>query len=50
MVLFAIEEIEKIVFSCDGNKAPGADKFSMAFFQENWDLIKGDLRESLRNF
>lgn len=34
---FTIEEIKNVVFSCDGNKSPNADRFSMAFFQENWD-------------
>ena len=24
-------------FSCDGNKAPSAEGFSIAFFPENWD-------------
>lgn len=33
---FTIEEIKKVVFSCNGKKAPGADEFSMAFFQEIW--------------
>ena len=32
VVPFTIEEIKKIVLSCNGNNAPGANRFSMAFF------------------
>ena len=39
MVLFTLEGIKKVVFSCDGNKSPNVNEFSMAFFQENWNLI-----------
>lgn len=32
---FSLDEIKKVVFSCDGNKFSGADGFSMTFFKEN---------------
>ena len=32
VVLFTLEEITKIIFSCDGNKSPNVDEFSMVFF------------------
>lgn len=43
VVLFTWDEIEKAVFNCDRNKTPSADGFSMDFFQDIWNLIKGDL-------
>lgn len=36
----SLEEIKTAVFSCEGGKSHGADGFSMAFLQKNWDLIK----------
>lgn len=50
VALFTLEEITKVVFSCDGNKFPSADGLSMAFFQENLDLIKGDLEGVFKEF
>ncbi|TYK22164.1 peptidyl-prolyl cis-trans isomerase CYP23 isoform X1 [Cucumis melo var. makuwa] len=50
VVPFTIEVIEKVVFNCDGNRALGADGFSMAFFQDDWDLIKGDLEGVFKEF
>ena len=50
MVPFTIEVIKKVVFNCDGNRALGAYGFSMAFFQDDWDLIKGDLEGVFKEF
>jgi hypothetical protein len=32
----------EVIKGMDGDKAPGPDRFSMAFFQECWGVIKGD--------
>jgi hypothetical protein len=34
----------------DGDKAPGPDSFSMAFFKECWDVLRGDIMEVFREF
>jgi hypothetical protein len=34
----------------DGNKAPGPDGFSMAFFQACWGVLKEDIRAVLADF
>ena len=38
------------VFECDGNKAPGPDEFSMAFFQSQWDTVKTDIMKVFKEF
>lgn len=40
---FPEEEIKKTVFESDGSKAPDPNVFTLAFFQECWDIVKGDL-------
>uniref|UniRef100_A0A803QQM3 Reverse transcriptase domain-containing protein n=1 Tax=Cannabis sativa TaxID=3483 RepID=A0A803QQM3_CANSA len=47
---FEEEEVRNIVFSCEGNKAPGPDGFSLAALQNNWETIKYDLMEVFRAF
>jgi hypothetical protein len=39
---FEEREVWKVIKGMDGDKAPGPDGFSMAFFQGCWDVIKGD--------
>ncbi|PON32619.1 hypothetical protein PanWU01x14_359880 [Parasponia andersonii] len=36
-------EIRRVIFDCDGNKAPCLDGFTIAVFQANCDIIKEDL-------
>lgn len=43
VALFSLNEIRSLVFVCDRNKSPGPDDFSIAFFQDNQDIIKDDL-------
>lgn len=45
-----MEEIRKVVFSLEGGDAVDLDGFIMAFFQENWELIKEDIDEVLSEF
>lgn len=40
---FSEAEIQDAIWGCDGNKAPGPDGFTMAYFTEFWDVIKADL-------
>nr|CAN67392.1 hypothetical protein VITISV_041596 [Vitis vinifera] len=40
---FIEEEISKIIFQLDRDKAPGPDGFTIAVFQDCWDVIKEDL-------
>jgi hypothetical protein len=41
---FGMEEIERVVKDCDGNKNPGPDGFNFAFIKAMWNLIKGEIR------
>ncbi|RVW53977.1 LINE-1 retrotransposable element ORF2 protein [Vitis vinifera] len=40
---FTEEEISKAIFQLDRDKAPGLDGFTIAVFQDCWDVIKKDL-------
>ncbi|CAN1315223.1 LINE-1 retrotransposable element ORF2 protein [Linum perenne] len=45
-----LEEIETVVKSCEGNKSPGPDGFSMEFFKRNWETVKHDVFRALFDF
>ena len=47
---FDLEEIKKAVFSCDRDKSPGSDGYTMAFFQDCWDIVKEDLFRFFEEF
>ncbi|KAJ9693494.1 hypothetical protein PVL29_012324 [Vitis rotundifolia] len=40
---FTEEEISKAIFQLDRDKAPGPDGFTIAVFQDCWDVVKEDL-------
>jgi hypothetical protein len=40
---FDEEEIAKVVQGCNGDKAPGPDGFSLAFFQHCWSIVRTDV-------
>ena len=40
---FTEEEISKAIFQLNRDKAPGPDGFTIAVFQDYWDVIKEDL-------
>lgn len=35
---------------CDGDKAPGPDGFTMCVFKECWEIIVGDVKQTIHNF
>lgn len=37
---FSLDELEKAVDSCDGNKCPWPDGFNFNFIKAFWELIK----------
>ena len=40
---FLEEEVRYAIFQLNRDKAPGSDGFTMALYQECWDVIKEDL-------
>uniref|UniRef100_A0A5B7BIZ0 Reverse transcriptase domain-containing protein n=1 Tax=Davidia involucrata TaxID=16924 RepID=A0A5B7BIZ0_DAVIN len=47
---FSEEEVVAGLNSCEGDKAPGPDGFSMAFFQQCWPTIKEDMMAVFHHF
>jgi len=47
---FEEEEVRNVVSAMDGDKVPGPDGFSMAFFKECWDVLRGDIIEVFQEF
>jgi hypothetical protein len=47
---FEENEVWKVVRKMKGNKAPGPDGFSMAFFQTCWEVIKKDTIAVFKEF
>jgi hypothetical protein len=47
---FEEKEVWEVIKSMDRDKAPGPDRFSMAFFQECWNVIKGDFMAVFSKF
>jgi len=43
MAPFTEKEIRDAIFDMEHNKAPGPDGFPAEFYQQFWDVIKGDL-------
>jgi hypothetical protein len=43
--LYTEEEVKKVVFQMEHNKAPGPDGFPAEFYQNFWEVIKSDLLE-----
>ena len=49
-VPFTKEEVLGALLGCSGDKAPGPNGFSMAFWQFAWDFVKDDVMSFLREF
>lgn len=47
---FGEQEIKECVFACAGDKAPGPDGFTMAFFIQCWEVVKMDVIATIQNF
>ena len=47
---FTEEEVFRALSSCCGEKAPGPDGFSMAFWQFSWDFVKEEVMNFFRQF
>jgi hypothetical protein len=47
---FEEEEVRKSVMAMEGDKAPGPDGFSIAFFQVCWEVVKEDVMKVFREF
>ena len=48
--LFSEEEVFEALVACCGEKAPGPDGFSMAFWQFAWDFVKKEVMNLFRQF
>eukprot|EP00253_Pinus_taeda_P020290 PITA_20290 len=44
------EEITKVIWSMDSNKALGLDGFTIHFYKTCWDIIKADLLKMIKGF
>ena len=49
-VPFTEEEVYGALLGCSGDKAPGPDGFSMAFWQFVWDFVKEDVMSFFKEF
>jgi hypothetical protein len=47
---FEEREVWEVIKGMDGDKAPGPDGFSMAFFKDCWEIIKGDFMAIFSEF
>lgn len=47
---FSHDEIKRTVFESDGENAPGPDGFTLTFYQECWDIVKGVPIKVFREF
>ncbi|KAJ9682618.1 hypothetical protein PVL29_018523 [Vitis rotundifolia] len=47
---FTEEEVFNALLGCNGDKAPGPDGFSMAFWQFAWDFVKADVMCFFKEF
>lgn len=46
----SMEELKEVVWSCDGNKCPGPDRFNFNFIKANWEVLKKELLDFVLEF
>ncbi|KAG5564631.1 hypothetical protein RHGRI_000728 [Rhododendron griersonianum] len=44
------DEIKQAMWSIEGDKSPGPDGYSFAFFQSNWDVVGSDVIQAIQLF
>ncbi|RVW26389.1 putative ribonuclease H protein [Vitis vinifera] len=49
-VPFSEDEIHSALMDMSGDKAPGPDGFTMAFWQSSWDFVKEEILEMFKEF
>ena len=47
---FSKEEVFSVMSGFNGDKAPGLDKFSMAFWLFSWDFVKNEVMSFFKDF
>ena len=47
---FTEEEVHAALLNLNGDKAPGPDGFTVAFWQFSWDLVKMDIMDLFKDF
>jgi hypothetical protein len=47
---FEEKEVRDVVRDLNGDKAPGPDRFTLAFFQKCWDFLKTDIMDVFAKF
>ena len=47
---FSKEEVVKVLFEMEGDKAPGPDGFTMGFFQKCWSVVEIDVMAFFDHF
>ena len=47
---FSEEEIIKVIWAMESDKASGPDKFSIHFYKVCWDILKTDLMKKIKGF
>lgn len=48
--VFMEEEIKAVVWSCNGNKSPGPDDFSLSFLHSYWETVKKNVFRFVQDF
>ena len=44
------DDIKRVLFSMDDNKAPGPDGYTSAFFKKSWSIVGEDFCSAVKDF